>query len=822
MNPRILICIFGIICLLVGGFSDTPYAQENSEGNGQLTVPWNEFKKLLHLRENEIVLSLETFQKLLAQTGNPAVPKHFVKGGNVVMTRAEFKKLVDQMKPPTSMGVQPPFEYLVTKAVYSGEMNRDNTSFTAVFSVHVLKEGVYLKIPILPQRIALQDVKVEGKPALVVSENGYHHVVLTKPGENVVTASFSVRSFFEKGPHKLDLTIQQTPITLLNLTMPLQDIDVEIPQAQQLLSSVSNGRTNVSAIIAPGTSISIRWRKKTAVTEKLPPKLYSEVHQLVSIEDDMLKINSDIHLNILHSEIDQVRLVVPEGTNILRISGEAVGEWQEVVQNDQRVIVVPFTYGKKGAASINIAAETALSDNGSTTQFSGVRVLDTVREIGFVGIELNTSAEVNVADSEGLEKVPVQKLPHQLYDKSVKPLILAFKYLKHPYDLVLDIKKHKKIAVPVATINSANVVSLFTEDGKVVHRLVYRVRNSAKQFLAIQMPEGAQIWSVFVGDQPVECSTDAQGKLLVPLIRSRSQNNRLDTFPVEVLYCMVEDSFSPLSFRKSSLPAVDLIVSQLIWSVYLPNDYAYIHFNSTLEKEEIIRGVNLFSAPNRRYDEKAMKEFVNKIGDQDAVEGDTEKLKKIYKGNEYRSRFRNQSIPAEQMSSQLGAELEFSRRLEGLRESLTQPTFSSSGGIATGVLPIQIQVPTGGQVYRFARTIITAEDPLTMSVFYAQSWIVDLLRWLTYALFLWGIYWRRHALSAGLQKLTARLRLFVDFCNKHEASMGQAVRSRITPFLLLGLFIVFWFVSKSIAFLVFFLFWSSVVYQFYLHRQRKA
>ena len=557
MNPRILICIFGIICLLVGGFSDTPYAQENSEGNGQLTVPWNEFKKLLHLRENEIVLSLETFQKLLAQTGNPAVPKHFVKGGNVVMTRAEFKKLVDQMKPPTSVGAQPPFEYLVTKAVYSGEMNQDNTSFTAVFSVHVLKEGIYLKIPILPQRIALQDVKVEGKPALVVSENGYHHVVLTKPGENVVTASFSVRSFFEKGPHKLDLTIQQTPITLLNLTIPLQDIDVEIPQAQQLLSNVSNGKTNVSAIIAPGTSISIRWRKKAAVTEKLPPKLYSEVHHLVSIEDDVLKINSDIHFNILHSEIDQVRLVVPEGTNILRISGEAVGEWQEVVQNDQRVIVVPFTYGKKGAASINIAAETALSDNGSTTQFSGVRVLDTVREIGFVGIELNTSAEVNVAGSEGLEKVPVQKLPHQLYNKSVKPLILAFKYLKHPYDLMLDIKKHKKIAVPVATINSANVVSLFTEDGKVVHRLVYRVRNGAKQFLAIQMPEGAQIWSVFVGDQPVECSTDAQGKLLVPLIRSRSQNNRLDTFPVEVLYCMVEDSFSPLSFRKSSLPAVE-------------------------------------------------------------------------------------------------------------------------------------------------------------------------------------------------------------------------------------------------------------------------
>jgi hypothetical protein len=797
------------------------YAQENPNNKSQLTVPWDEFKKLLQLREDEIVLSLETFEKLLAQTGTTAPPQHALNEGNVILTRAEFKKLVDEMKPPAAAGAQPPFEYLITKAVYSGRMKKNNAAFTGTFNVHVLKKSVYLKIPILPQSVALEDVKVEGEQTLVVSENGYHHIVLSKPGENVVNALFSLKSSLEKGPQKLDLLVQQTPITLLNLAIPLPDIDVEIPQAQQVLTSVSNGFTEVSAIITPGPAISVHWRKKAAVVEKLPPKLYSEVHHLISIEDDALKINSDIHYNILHSEVDLVRLAIPEEMNVLAITGEAVGEWQEVEQNGQRLLLVPFTYGKKGAATITVTAETALSENGSTTGFAGVQTLDTVREIGFIGIALNTSAEVNVADSEGLERSAAEKLPQQLYNKSAKPLILGFKYLKHPYHLTLDVKTHDKITVPMATINSANVVTLFTEDGKIVHRLVYQVRNSAKQFLAIRLPEKAQVWSVFVGNEPVESSLDAQGKLLVPLIRSRSLDNHLDTFPVEVLYCMVENGFSPVSLRESGLPSVDLLVSQLIWSVYLPNDYSYLHFASSLEKEEMIRGINFFSSAKREYEEQAVEGFADAPGEEDVAQS-VDQLKKAYKSGDYRSQFRNQPLPEEQMSSQLKAELGFGRRLEGLRQSPMPSSPGSGEKAAGGVLPIQIQIPTSGQVYRFAKTIITDEDPLTMRVVYTQLWVATSVKWLLFTAIIWILYLKREALRRIWQQSKDKFTVLTGFYKKHEPAIEQAAQSKMTPFVLLGLFIVLWFISRPLALFVFFLLWVSVVNQFFLYRQRKA
>jgi len=821
---RIATVVFiGMMLLAWCGLHGEVRAAETTNNKSQLTVPWDEFKRLLRLDEekDEIILSWEIFQKLLAQTGTETTPKYTLKEGNVVLTRAEFKRLVDQMKPPTRPTVSPPpFDYLITKVIYTGKMRNDNTAFTGTFTVHVLKKDDYLKVPLLYNSVALEDVRVGGQPALVVSEGRYHNVVLSKPGEYVVQVAFSQKSSIEKGPHKLDLAIQRTPITLLRLEMPLKNIDVEIPQAQQVLTSEKGGTTFISATIAPGNAISVRWSKKVSVAKKIPPKLYSEIYHLVSIEDDALKVNSDINYTILHSEVDSVRVVIPDDVTVLRVSGEGVGDWREVVQGGQRLIIVPFTYGIKGTVTVSVASETPLSDTGLPNAFEGIRTLDTVRETGFVGMELNTSAEVTVTERAGLEEVAVQKLPPALFNKSVKPLIFGFKYLKHPYSIVLDIKKHEKIAVPIATIDSGSVVTLFTEDGKVVHQLVYHVRNSAKQFLEIQLPDKADIWSVTVGTEPVESSINAQGKLLVPLIRSRSVNNRLDTFPVEVIYCLVGERFAPFGVRRSQLPAVDVLISQLMWSVYLPNDYSYHYFTSTLEKEEIIRGLNILAGAQRQYDEKAMGEVLeSKEEVSDAMR--EESLKKVYKGKDYRSKFRNVPMQDKQLSSQVDAEIGFSGRLEGLAQQAA-PLAAPRGRGATGILPIQIQVPTGGQVYRFAKTIVKPEDPLEFSVTYTQSWLAKLIKWLIFLLIIWILYLKRMTVGRVWRWSQGTVRAINAWYTRYEKTIVKTAHSPITPFVLFGLFIVCLSVSRLWALLVLFLFLVSVGYHLSRYRQRKA
>ena len=780
-------------------------AQDSAPKTGELTVPWDEFKSLLDLGTDRVVVTLATFQKLLAQTGITTAPPHTLQGGNVILSKSEFENLVNQMQPPLTPTDHLPFEYLITRAVYAGTMRTGSTAFSARFTVHVLKKRAVVKVPILPAGTALQDLKVDGGPALLVTENGSHHVLLSETGVHEVVASFAVGSALEEGPHKIDLAIRPAPITLLTLEIPLKGIEVEIPQAQQVETSTLAAGTSVKAVIAQTSAVSIRWREKTAPTEKVPARLYAEVHHLVSIDDDALRVTTDLNLNILYSELDGIRLAMPEGIHVLTVTGEGVGERQEATQDGKPVIVIPFTYGRKGNVTVRVTSERPLTETGLGNIFTGMRVQSSVRETGYIGVVLNTSAEVLVAAKESIEEIAVPRLPQQLVNQSTKPLTLAFKYLKHPFSLTLDVKRHDKIAVPLATINSANIVTLVTEDGKVVHRLVYQVRNSAKQFLEISLPKEADVWSVFVGRSPVESSIGSEGKLLVPLNRSQNVGGNLETFPVEVIYCLVEGRFGLGGSRHSALPAVDLLISQLIWSVYLPNDYSYHYFESTLEKEEIIRGINLFSSSPRRYDERAMKD-VGGLSDTDGLE---DRLKRAYKGENYASDFRNAPMEESQFKSQVSAELEFSGRLDGLA---SQAVASPAGGGGTGILPIQIQVPTSGQVYRFAKTIVKPEDPLTVEVTYSRAWVAGSLKWIALLLIAWLVYLKRDSVGRLGTRLSKSWTRVAGSFKRREAGLAKAAQSALAPFVLVGLAALLWPLFPRLSLVVFFLLWVSVAY----------
>ena len=160
----------------------------------------------------------------------------------------------------------------------------------------------------------------------------------------------------------------------------------------------------------------------------------------------------------------------------------------------------------------------------------------------------------------------------------------------------------------------------------------------------------------------------------------------------------------------------------------------------------MIRGLNIFAGAQRQYDEQAKKDVTHLSANEEPAVSE-EKLKKVYKGKDFSSEFRNLAVPKEQMASQVQAEMDFSDRLEGLAQ---QDIGAGSGGAtSTGVLPIQIHIPTSGQVYRFAKTIITPDDPLTMKVFYTQKWIVSLVKWIVLIFILFIIYLSRKNWSRG-------------------------------------------------------------------------
>ncbi len=689
------------VLALVFAFSLVAQAQDAAE-TGAVKVSWEEFKKLLDLGKDEIVLSWAEFQRIIAQTDTKIVPAFELRDEKVVLTRAQFRNLLEKMKPPTSTGVERPAESLLRKSVYKGRLAGDAVVVLADISAEVFPAtpGAFANLPLFPGQVAVRDIRLNDVPALIEMRDGCYTVSTATSGPLRIAVDFALRATGD-GIQGISFPIPRTPITILEFDLPYRGLEVEVPGAQQLEVSDRNGATHVFAVLTPTETVSLKWRKKIPEAPPGPAKIYADTLTLISVEEDAVRINAEIALSVLQNTIPALLVRVPEGYGILDVRGPGVGDWRELTRKEETYLEIPFDFPKKGSFAVTISAEKILPHAAQAAGYAGFMVVDAIREKGFLGVELKGAAEVVVSSLQGADSLDVSELPGSLIGRSLKPLIFGFKYLRSPYSLVLDIKKHEEVRVISTVIDLASGVTLITEDGKVVHRIVYSVRNTSKQFLELTLPEDAELWSVFVDGAPAK-PRRGDGRILVPLNRSRENASGLAAFDVEVIYHQKAARFGAIGRRSAEFPVPDIIISQALWSVFLPVGYEYLRFDGSVEKEKSASGLRPILGLKRRTASRIGAD-VPKPGEEmppdyrDRIQRQADEMKREFGGK--------LALDPSQLTSQAENEFRFNQRVQDVQ--------AGGATVAMGVLPIRVQVPTSGKLYRFAETLVRGE-PMTL------------------------------------------------------------------------------------------------------------
>ncbi|MGA1875008.1 MAG: hypothetical protein ACMUIA_05335, partial [bacterium] len=737
---------------------------ENKQYGSRITISWPELKRFLKLDSDQIALTWEEFERLSRQADpdfkphNDSSPYDSL-DGKILLSHQEFMNLLNSFKPLPQDDAGPLRDYLFTRSLYTGRMDNDDFTFTADFSLTVLKEMAYVTVPILSASLALENMTVNGRPAVVVHEGGHHCILLDKPGEYEVRAVFFIKSSLDKGPQRLQFPIRGIPITLVDLELSRPDLEVEMPSAQYLETGFEKDKTRIKAVLVTCTSFDLQWKRKTAgVEEKVPAMIYAEAYQLISVEDDALKINQDFLYHVLQSGVGSLRMAVPEGITVLSVSGPGVGEWRETEEEGGRILHIPLNYEQKGKFHLTVLAEKSFPDKAAMVEFSGLEALDTVNglgEKGYIGVEMKTGAELVLKESSGLEKVMVKNLPQPLFHKSTNPLLLGFKYLKHPFHLVLDIRKHEKVALPQAAIDSANAVSFLTEEGLVISKIEYSVKNQLKQSLRLKMPEGAFIWSAMVGKDMAEVRRD-KDCIYIPLISSRQHDQKLESFTVEVIYYTESQNFDLWGRRLITLPQPDLTVSQILWSLYLPERFVYYRFMTNLEKEALASG--LTPILNRKEMKVTLPEK-NSYGWRETTlpSGEDTRLPG-YAGKREATTFRNIDVSGSLMSQQAMTEFNFDKRLQQIEDTMIQGEARMYAGAE--VLPMNIEIPASGQLYRFAKNIVRDEQ-LEIRVHYFTETLYQVMSWLIILIILMVLVLWRSRLQAFALALSGKTKKLI-------------------------------------------------------------
>jgi len=123
--------------------------------------------------------------------------------------------------------------------------------------------------------------------------------------------------------------------------------------------------------------------------------------------------------------------------------------------------------------------------------------------------------------------------------------------------------------VLAANIDEAEYNALIAPDGKVLVQSRFAVRNNQRNFLKLNLPATAVLWSATVAGRPIRPGRGADGSLLLPLEKSRT-GEEAPAFVVELSYLDRSPSWADKGRTRLTLISVDLPISKSRLLVHHP------------------------------------------------------------------------------------------------------------------------------------------------------------------------------------------------------------------------------------------------------------
>ncbi len=319
-----------------------------------------------------------------------------------------------------------------------------------------------------------------------------------------------------------------------------------------------------------------------SVPERVQGRYDAQIDTLISLGEAVITGAASVEIHVKSGGIMELQLGLPENHSLLSLTSPSLRTHRvEAGADGNQVIDIEFTQEMEGDFRLELAYERVLSDGGeqaSTLEVPTVHVVGAEVEQGQIAVEALSAVEVRPAATEHISAVEINELPRRLILRTTNPILLAYKYVaaEPPHRLALQVTRHSVVDVQEAAIDWGRYRTLITRDGLMVTTASFAVRNTNKQFLGVRLPENSEIWAAFVNGKPekpahVEVG-DEEGKGKDILIKIINSSN---VFPVELIYATEGPGIGRLGTIEAELPRPDILVTQSLWDIYLPDEMSY-------------------------------------------------------------------------------------------------------------------------------------------------------------------------------------------------------------------------------------------------------
>ncbi len=502
---------------------------------------------------------------------------------------SDFRTIIEKLSEMEAEGEaeEPvPAPFVINSASYEGELlDNGSARFDLKMELVVLEPEEWVTIPVIPEGPAVASIKLDQKPVLSVLDNGVHKILLQGEGPYTLTVRFYVDAENRRGPESLRFRTIETPVTSLSFIVNKPGLDIEARPSTMSRVNEYQKSTRLESVLAPTESMAITWTRKVEA-EKAELRVNTQVSTRVTLGEHLCRVHSQVDYEILHRSVTGFKLSLPADAEVVDVSGKGIADWKANKDGDDKTIEVTLGYEASGDYSLQIDYELELLQASAKFDVPELKTMDTTRESGHIGVMAATNIEVRVKSVSGVVSVDASDLPPEI-KRTGLPVIHAFKYLEHPWQLRLETVRHEDVEVLSCTVDRAVLKSFVSRDGEFVTRAVYTLRNNREQFIRVKLPEDARLFSTFLEGAPVRPSQDKSNNVLVPLEKSTGDSGKARSFQVEIIYMQKLDKLDKdKGTLKLEAPAADQLTNLLKWKIYLPEEFRYEVEDKSLQQKE--------------------------------------------------------------------------------------------------------------------------------------------------------------------------------------------------------------------------------------------
>ena len=475
-----------------------------------------------------------------------------------------------------------PVDVIPEKGLYRLAVEAGGTvALEAEVHLRVFKPNAAANRAVLTDDVAWTDVRVARngeKPAPIdlVRSEGWMRYSPATAGMHVIHARAKLSGRHGEG---LPLPVGRTVRTLVAFDSD-RVLHVTDPSAPQSVTGAEGRGTRGVLALKQTARLDVTYRPPVVLTER-EARYQLSGPVAWNIDAGGQDVAAKLNVAILAGRTDRLDLDLPPGATRPTVTGPDVRE--------TRVAAAGVTVHLRGriTGKTALTVKFALPDAGKdAAALAGLGVRNG-RWAGGTLVVTNSagSREIMPAAASGLAELALADVPRDAAAILTGRTALAYAISAGEWSAAVEVVDLGEFALRETIADLAHYEIVYRDDGSVICKADYEVRNRNRQFLAVSLPPGSKVLLARVNEKSRPLTPAAQGDAyLLPLVRSKASVIGLVSFPVEIVFVYRAAGLNTKGDAAIDLPRIDVPIAYAWCEAYLPETMAVTRWAGPLKR----------------------------------------------------------------------------------------------------------------------------------------------------------------------------------------------------------------------------------------------